>query len=110
VAPVHADKPGSACATYEVSLPTGPHKAELKAGELRQVPLEAGATAEIVIQPARGVDAGAGPGQELKALVHGGLAGLIIDGRGRPVQFASDSRARADQIGAWTQALGLYGD
>ena len=109
LAPVHTDKPGTACATYEVSLPTGPQKGELKAGELHQLPLEAGATADITVQPLKGVDVGAGPGQQLKAQVHGGVAGLIIDGRGRPLQFADDAGARTEQISAWTRALELYG-
>ena len=110
VAPVHAEKAGSACATYEVALPDGTHQGELKAGGLHQLPLATGETAGLTIRPVRGVDAGAGPGQELKIPVHGGVAGLIIDARGRPLQFAADAGARTDQIAAWTRALNLYGD
>ena len=94
VAPVHAEKTGGACATYEVALPGSTYQGELKSGGLHQLPLATGETADLTVRPTHDVDAGAGPGQELKIPVHGGVAGLIIDARGRPLQFADGASAR----------------
>ena len=109
VAPVHAEKTGAACGAYEVLLPNSVQQGELKGGDLHQLPLGLGETAELTFQPARDVDVGTGPGQELRTQVHGGVAGLIIDGRGRPLQFAEAPQARTEQIAGWAQALNLYG-
>ena len=65
-------------------------------GELKL--LEAGEVVEdtCVIVPAKGLDVGAGPGQPVEATLHGGVVGIYLDGRGRPL----DPAALADKGGA----------
>ena len=58
--------------------------------------------------PLRNWDLGNGPGQEVSSTVRGGVVGLIIDGRGRPIQIAEDRDERLAQIAAWHQTLKLY--
>jgi hypothetical protein len=60
------------------------------------------------LRPGRRWDAGAGPGQAINAVVHGGAVGLVLDGRGRPIELAPDDRLR--QMAAWQGALNLYGE
>ena len=108
VAPRGQGRRGEACATYEIGLPGGSRSGTLPAGELRVFPLAPGAEAGMVLQPARGWDAGAGPGREVSATVHGGELGVVLDGRGRPIQFADDGGERREQVTNWSQALGLY--
>ena len=67
----------------------------------------AGEEAQVALQPARRWDVGAGPGHVLHARVRGGVVGLVLDGRGRPIQLAAD-RDRRQQISDWQQALNLY--
>ncbi|MFO7653123.1 MAG: glutamate mutase L [Candidatus Krumholzibacteriia bacterium] len=53
----------------------------LRRGELQRLPLYAGASAALHLEPAKGVDLGAGRGVPLQALVGGGPAGVLLDGR-----------------------------
>ena len=79
----------------------------LAAGELRVLELPVGATAEVTVQPERGVDVGAGPGRELTQTVKGGVVGFILDARGRPLVLPTDSATRIALLQGWRAALGL---
>ena len=110
VAPSGDGKPGDVCAAYELHLADGPVRGELRCGELRLLPLGDGEAAEMTISPGRGRDAGSGPGQEHRARVRGGVVGLILDGRGRPLSLPEEEQDRRARIGDWITALGLYGE
>jgi hypothetical protein len=101
-------KPDEPCATFEIGLPEGAESGELTAGELRRFPLVEGETAEAVVMPSRRWDAGAGQGQELRATVKGGVAGLILDGRGRPIAVPQDTGERVERVLDWSRSLDLY--
>ena len=59
---------------------------DVAAGYLRQVPLPPGRSARLTLHPAPGLDLGEGqPGRGAQAEVPGGLVGLLLDGRGRPL-------------------------
>ena len=107
-APVGEGKFGEVCAEYAVDLAGGRREGELRIGELVLLPLENGETAQMSLRPGRRWDAGAGPGQAINAVVHGGAVGLVLDGRGRPIELAPDDRLR--QMAAWQGALNLYGE
>ena len=108
IAPVGSGKAGDSCASYEISLPDGTESGELKIGELLRFPLAAEEDARVRLQPDRNWDAGAGRGQELQASVKGGVAGLILDGRGRPLRVDEKEDGRLEQIEAWNRAMDLY--
>ncbi len=107
VAPVGEGKAGEVCLQYEIDLPSGRQTGQLPIGQLQRMPLADGEVVEVSLQPARRWDVGAGPGQALNARVRGGVVGLVLDGRGRPIQMASDQDRRR-QISDWQQALNLY--
>ena len=79
-----------------------------RVGELALLPLADGEEADISLEPTRRWDVGAGPGQALSARVRGGVVGLVLDGRGRPIQIVDDNRL--DQVSAWQEALNLYSE
>ena len=108
IAPVGSGRAGDTCAAYELSLPDGEQSGELKVGDLLRFPLAADEQAEVVLRPARGWDVGAGRGQELRATAPGGVVGLILDGRGRPIQMDEKAAGRLAQIEAWSGTLDLY--
>ena len=110
VAPSGDGKSGDVCASYELRSAEGSSRGELRCGELRLLPLADGEEAEMTISPVRGRDAGSGPGQEHRAQVRGGIVGLILDGRGRPLGLPEDDGERRDRIGDWSSVLGLYGE
>ena len=107
VAPVGEGKDGEVCLQYEIDLPSGGQTGQLQVGQLQWMNLADGEEVEVLLQPARRWDVGAGPGQALDARVRGGIVGLVLDGRGRPIQMASDQDRRR-QISDWQQALNLY--
>ena len=108
VAPAGSGKVGEVCVQYTVDLPSGRQVGELRVGELVLLPLADDEEVEIELEPARRWDMGAGPGQALSARVCGGVVGLVLDGRGRPIQIAEDDHL--DQVSAWQGALNLYGE
>jgi hypothetical protein len=79
----------------------------LSFGELRRLPLPVGATAQAVIEPSRRFDVGAGPGKPREAVLHGGVAGIILDARGRPLSFPIEPGANAAQRRRDHEALQL---
>lgn len=107
VAPVGEGKDGEVCLQYEIDLPSGGQTGQLQVGQLQWMPLADGEEVEVALQPTRRWDVGAGPGQALNARVRGGIVGLVLDGRGRPIQMALDQDRRR-QISDWQQALNLY--
>ncbi|HEY8144811.1 MAG TPA: glutamate mutase L [Kofleriaceae bacterium] len=108
VAPVGRAR-GPLC-SIELSLPGGDKlREDLVAGALRKVDLGPDQTAHLVIQPARGVNVGAGPGQRLERDVRGGVVGLVFDARGRrPLPVASTPTQRVANAAKWNDVLDLY--
>jgi hypothetical protein len=69
---------------------TGPggqrQQGDVAAGCLRQIHLPLGCSAMLALHPASGLDLGTGqPGRGARVEVPGGLVGLLLDGRGRPL-------------------------
>jgi hypothetical protein len=108
VAPVGATRGGAPLCTIAIELPEGRRELSLARGDLLRLPLAAGVKAKASIRPARGVDVGAGPGQPLEAELQGGEAGLIFDGRGRPIELPAQPRERVAALERWAEALDLY--
>ncbi len=81
-------------------------RADVKYGDLEVLPLPAGQSAQLAIQPQLGVDAGFGPGRAGTLTVSGGEMGVVIDGRGRPLVLPTDGDLRRDTIKKWQGKLG----
>ena len=81
--------------------------AEVTSGSLARLPLAPGERALLSLFPAPSVDIGLGPGQHARSSepVEGGLLGLIVDARGRPVRLAVEPETRVQQLRAWRMAL-----
>ncbi len=104
-------KPGSKCIDYRITLPDGQKKADsLLYGELKLIDLKEGETAEIEITPTRQFDVGRGKGQKMEEKVSGGVVGLVIDARGRPLSLHKDKVRRIEQITKWNKAFRAYPD
>ena len=102
-------KPGSPGLTVRLTRQGGTTEAyDVPAGEIRLVPLPVGETADVTVEPARGLDCGGGQGRPITGKVDGGVVGLVIDARGRPVRFAADPEERKAQVAGWQKALGAY--
>lgn len=103
VAPAGSGKPGTP--VCRISL--GGDNLVLNAGEVIVRPLAVGEKVQAEIEPARGWNAGAGKGKTLTAELAGGVVGLILDGRGRPLAIPPDPSARADMMRRTHEAFGI---
>jgi hypothetical protein len=94
---------------YELVVAGGPsQKGTLNFGDLTLIPLAREQEATITIQPAKQLDLGQGPGQSVTRSVQGGVVGLMLDGRGRPLQLPADQAARVAALTKWFKAVELY--
>jgi hypothetical protein len=80
----------------------------MKLGDLKLIPLGPEEEAKVFVEPAAHYDIGAGPGKELEATVQGGVAGLLLDARGRPLYFPEDDQKRKELLIKWFKATNLY--
>ncbi len=79
-------------------------------GELKLIELPLGESLHCTIRPlASALDVGAGPGKELKVDLRGGHAGVIIDCRGRPLQFPRGDSERMNVVRNWYKELKIDG-
>jgi hypothetical protein len=95
--------------SYQLSGSEGTSaQGELRLGELTLVPLAPGDKATLQAEPAKGFDLGEGPGKAISAEVTGGVVGLVLDGRGRPLALSEKTQERAGQMAAWAGTLDMY--
>jgi len=112
VVPSGVARPDDRVCTYNFKWPDGStDEGELKFGELKLFPkLAVGEDAEVEIHPTRAFDCGQGRGRTVKAHVHGGVVGVVLDGRGRPIHLSDDNVERRKQLLAWFEAMNIYPD
>ena len=110
MAPVGNGKEGDICLTYELSGPQGcpSRSGELMVGQHTLLPLPDGTESTLELNPTRGWDVGAGPGQRLTGQVSGGIAGVVMDARGRPLRFPDREEERRARVRSWNESLDLY--
>jgi hypothetical protein len=82
---------------------------EVAQGTIARLPLGPGEHATLSLFPAPTVDAGLGPGQHARASdpLQGGMLGLIIDARGRPLALPRQADERRARLRDWRRALGI---
>lgn len=109
VTPIGIGKAGDTCLSIEINYTDRPIITEdIPFGDLRLYPLEIGEKASLKLQPSRRFDLGAGHGTPVETEATGGVVGLVIDTRGRPLEIPSDSKQRVAQLTKWQDALGIY--
>jgi len=102
IAPVGKAREGDLVLEWEI----GQERGELRAGELRCIPLAAEQTVDVSLQPRRGIDVGEGGGRKWTGRIGGGATGVILDGRGRSLQLPADDQARVAKLADWMRAAG----
>jgi uncharacterized protein (TIGR01319 family) len=109
VAPVGAVKPGRKLMDLTLSLPDGSTlQREVLQGELFLVPATYDDRVKAVLRPVKGIDVGAGKGQEVHAELRGGVIGLIVDGRGRQPFALPEDATRIAKLREWSAATAEY--
>ena len=109
VVPVGRAKLGDTVLGVRVKYESGGDlEVDVKAGTLEVLPLPLGQQAELKLRPCSNIDVGrGGPGQGGKSIkVEGGLVGLIIDARGRPLVLPADATKRRERVQQWLWDMG----
>lgn len=109
ICPVGIDKEGKECVSLTLIKEDG-SKFEKKVtfGELLRIPMGVGERAKAIIEPTKNFDVGAGKGKKVEAEVEGGVVGIIVDCRGRPLNIPSDPKERVEKLSSWVRALDVY--
>jgi uncharacterized protein (TIGR01319 family) len=109
LAPVGTGTEGKNCIEIEASMPDGSAiQREINFGQIFAIPLADGQRAKLDLQPRSGFDIGAGRGKRAQLEVTGGVVGIIIDARGRPLQLPQDTDHRVRRLREWSAALDTY--
>ena len=92
-----------------MTLPNGEEiQRELAYGSITKAPLSADAEATVTIDPTMSFDIGRGFGRPRTATVTGGVVGIILDARGRPLRLPEDDAARRARVLSWLRDLEMY--
>ncbi|MCY4401557.1 MAG: glutamate mutase L [Candidatus Poribacteria bacterium] len=109
VAPIGVAKEGDSCISVEIHIEDKQTiKEDIPYGELRHYPLGLGEKASVKVLPTRKFDVGTGRGTHIETEVTGGVVGLVIDTRGRPLAIPTDSTQRVTKLTEWQNALDTY--
>jgi uncharacterized protein (TIGR01319 family) len=101
-------KPGRPCFRYSIRSSALNESGQMMFGDIRLFPLGQGEMASVTIQPERSFDCGAGEGREIERTVKGGMVGLILDARGRPLAIPDQREKGRELLEKWVAALELY--
>lgn len=111
IAPVGITKEGKKVLEFEINFSDGrSEKGELLFGKMMLFPLDVSATATVRLKPTRSFDIGEGKGKDVEATVSGGVVGIILDGRGRPLVLPpqQDKNARIEKLQDWFTTMKAY--
>jgi hypothetical protein len=108
VAPVGTAREGDVALTFKIEYEDERSlEVEVPYGSLEVIPLASGQTATLELRPTRRFDVGLGTkGQAGTTKVEGGIIGIIIDARGRPLPIAEDLEEQREKMQRWLWEMG----
>ncbi len=108
VAPLGTAREGEIALTFKIEYEDGRSlEVEVPYGSLEVIPLPTGQTADLELRPTRRFDVGLGiRGQAGMTKVEGGIIGIIIDARGRPLPIAPDLEEQRERMQRWLWDVG----
>ena len=108
ITPVGKVKNESTVLTIKLTFSNGEKiKKELRRNELHRIKADyEEITAELI--PHKKMDIGSGIGESIKTTIYGGLVGIILDGRDRPISIPKDPQERLSSLKYWSDALNEY--
>jgi hypothetical protein len=109
IAPLGSEKEGEMALKFRLRYADeSTLEGEIPFGSIEVLPLEAGERAVLELRPSRKLDIGLGvKGKGASVEVEGGLVGVILDVRGRPIAMPSDEGKRQESVARWMRALGF---
>ena len=92
----------------KLTFPSGEKvEKELRKNELYRIKAD---YEEIIAEviPHKKMDIGSGIGEPIKTTIYGGIVGIILDGRERPISIPNNSQERLSNLKSWSDALNEY--
>ncbi|MBS7654530.1 glutamate mutase L [Candidatus Bathyarchaeota archaeon] len=109
VAPIGSLEEGQDAMDITLEIPNGEVlQKEIRFGEIIKIPLPEGVEARAIIRTQRGLSIDMEGRRELETTVMGGVVGVILDLRGRPLRLPEDAEKRREKIKTWFKSLDLY--
>ncbi len=109
IAPVGRLKEGQKAMEGKITFANGSTTDfEVNFGEIKVIPLPVGEKAKMLAKPLKGLDLGMGKNKEIEADVYGGVTGVILDCRGRPIVIPEDRHERVEKLVQWYNSMDLY--
>jgi len=108
ISPVGHTQPGVPVLRTRIKYSDGTETSvDVKYGTLETINLPMGQSATLHLHPLHRFDVGmGGPGRSGSVKVIGGILGLVIDARGRPIALPADPGRRRDILKKWHWILG----
>jgi len=109
IAPKGLAKEGEHVVTVSLKKPDGEEVTKsLNFGQIFSISLEERKKAKVIINPSKKFDVGKGPGHTLQTEVEGGVVGVVIDARGRPLFIPENTTERRKKLINWFTSLNAY--
>jgi len=108
ITPVGNVKDGTKVLKVELSMPDGSmveydlEKDEIYRIEAPYEPIKA------ILTPNKKMNIGSGMGEPINTIIYGGVVGIILDGRARPISIPKDSNSRLKHLNNWSKAVNEY--
>ena len=100
---------GEVAIDLSIDLPNGKTiEKEVNFYDIIKIPLKEKEKAKIILNPKHDLDFGEGPGKTLETIVEGGVVGIIIDTRGRPLVLPEEADERRKTLLRWYTSLEIY--
>ena len=108
ITPIGKVKNGSTVLKINLTFANGEKiEKELKRNELHRIKADyEEITAELI--PHKKMDIGSGIGETIRTTIYGGLVGIVLDGRDRPISIPNDPTDRLSYLKSWSDALNEY--
>jgi hypothetical protein len=103
-------KPGKPAFSYTIEGEALTESGQIKYGELKLLPLGMDDWVTVTVEPTKNFDMGNGPGKRVQKKARGGTVGLVLDGRGRPLQLPEDPGQCRQTIEKWITAMDMYAE
>jgi hypothetical protein len=110
ISPVVRARDGSAVLRIRVQYQSGYESTvNVHQGNIQLIPIPSGQRARVFIDPLHRANIGLGPGKGTSIQVVGGLFGLVVDARGRPLKIPEDATKRRNLLLKWQSAFKRQG-
>jgi hypothetical protein len=105
ISPVSDARPGTVILKVKVVSDQGNFTTEVKQGSIVTLPVRLGQQVQVFLNPQHGtfIDPRWRPNSGFK--LAGGMCGVVIDARGRPLRLPEDAAKRRETILRWTQTV-----